>query len=78
MYQAEQLGLLLRQQDLQLSQVKDIFVIHLAAAFTATLPAGPTLGDEVTFIDYAGTFDTNNLTVAPNGLRKDSRICSRV
>jgi hypothetical protein len=36
-------------------------------AFTATLPAAPTLGDEVTFIDYAGTFDTNNLTVAPNG-----------
>ena len=32
-------------------------------AFTATLPATPTLGDEVTFVDYAGTFDTNNLTV---------------
>jgi len=40
-----------------------------SAAFTATLPAG-TLGDEITFIDYAGTFDTNNLTVAPNGSEK--------
>jgi hypothetical protein len=35
-------------------------------AFTATLPASPTLGDEVTFVDYAGTFDTNNLTVGRN------------
>jgi hypothetical protein len=37
-----------------------------SAAFTATLPATPTLGDEVTFVDYAGTFDTNNLTVGRN------------
>jgi len=29
-----------------------------------TLPAG-VLGDEVTLVDYAGTFDTNNLTVTP-------------
>jgi hypothetical protein len=35
-------------------------------AFTATLPLSPTLGDEVTFVDYAGTFDTNNLTVGRN------------
>jgi len=40
-----------------------------SAAFTATLPAG-TIGDEVSFIDYAGTFDTNNLTVAPDGSEK--------
>ena len=38
-------------------------------AFTVTLPAG-TLGDEVTLVDYAGTFDTYNLTVAPNGSEK--------
>ena len=37
-----------------------------SAAFTATLPATPTLGDEVTFVDYAGTFDTNKLTVGRN------------
>jgi hypothetical protein len=30
-------------------QVKVIFVIQLAAGFTATLPAGPTLGDEISF-----------------------------
>ena len=40
-----------------------------SGAFTANLPAG-TLGDEISFIDYAGTFDTYNLTVAPNGSEK--------
>jgi hypothetical protein len=43
------------------------FVDTTSAAITATLPASPTLGAEITFIDYAGTFDTNNLTVARNG-----------
>ena len=37
-----------------------------SGAFTATLPSSGTIGDEVTFIDYAGTFDTNNLTVGRN------------
>ena len=40
-----------------------------SAAFTVALPAG-TLGDEVTLVDYAGTFDSNNLTVSPNGSEK--------
>jgi hypothetical protein len=39
------------------------------AAFTMTLPAG-TLGDEISFIDYAGTFDTYALTIAPDGAEK--------
>ena len=38
-----------------------------SSAFTVTLPASPTLGDEISIIDYAGTFDTNNLTVGRNG-----------
>ena len=37
-----------------------------SAAFTATLPSSATIGDEISFIDYAGTFDTNNLTVGRN------------
>ena len=37
-----------------------------SAAFTLTLPLSPSLGDEVTCVDYAGTFDTNNLTVGRN------------
>jgi hypothetical protein len=43
------------------------FVNTTSGAITATLPASPTLGDFISFIDYAGTFDTNNLTVARNG-----------
>jgi hypothetical protein len=38
-----------------------------SSAFTATLPVSATIGDFISFIDYAGTFDTNNLTVARNG-----------
>jgi hypothetical protein len=34
--------------------------------FTLTLPSSPTIGDEVSFIDYAGTFDSNNLTIGRN------------
>ena len=43
------------------------FVDTTSTTITATLPASPTIGDFVQFIDYAGTFDTNNFTVARNG-----------
>src|SRR5210317_622656 len=42
------------------------FVNTNGGAFTMTLPATPTIGDEVSFVDYAGTFDTNNLTIGRN------------
>jgi hypothetical protein len=45
------------------------FINTSSNAITATLPTSPTLGDFISFIDYAGTFDTNNLTVARNGTR---------
>jgi hypothetical protein len=38
-----------------------------SAAFTVTLPAAPVIGDFISFIDYAQTFDTNNLTIGRNG-----------
>ena len=38
-----------------------------SAAFTVTLPATPTAGDIVAFMDYAKTWDTNILTINPNG-----------
>ena len=37
-----------------------------SGAFTATLPSSGTIGDEISFIDYAGTFDSNNLTIGRN------------
>ena len=43
------------------------FVDTTAAAFTMTLPAGPSVGDTVWITDAAGTFATNNLTVDGNG-----------
>ena len=45
------------------------FVNTSSAAVTITLPVAPLTGDSVTLIDLAGTFDTNNLTVARNGLK---------
>jgi hypothetical protein len=38
-----------------------------SAAFTVTLPASPSAGDQITLTDYAGTWGTNNLTVGRNG-----------
>ena len=46
-----------------------IFVNTTSAAITITLPAG-TIGDEVSILDYAGTFDSNACTVAANGSEK--------
>ena len=45
------------------------FINTTSNACTATLPAG-SIGNECTFVDYAGTFDTNNLTIARNGSDK--------
>jgi hypothetical protein len=45
------------------------FINTTSNACTATLPAG-SIGDECTFVDYAATFDSNNLTVGRNGSDK--------
>jgi hypothetical protein len=37
-----------------------------SSAFTVTLPSTPNAGDTIQLLDYAGTFDTNNLTINPN------------
>ena len=42
------------------------FVNTTGSAFSMTLPGSASLGDEVHIIDYTGTFDTNNCTVARN------------
>ena len=45
------------------------FINTTSNACTLTLPAG-TIGDEVNVIDYARTFDSNNLTVEADGSEK--------
>ena len=45
------------------------FVNTTSGVVTMNLPAG-TLGDEIVFIDYAGTFDTYTFTIAANGSEK--------
>jgi len=43
------------------------FINTTSAAHTFTLPATATFGDSILIKDYAGTFATNNLTIARNG-----------
>ena len=45
------------------------FINTTSNVITMNLPAG-TLGDEIVFIDYAGTFDTYALTIDANGSEK--------
>jgi hypothetical protein len=45
------------------------FINTTGGAIEMDLPAG-SIGDEISFIDYAGTFDTNALTIDPNGTEK--------
>jgi len=43
------------------------FVNTTSGAITITLPASPSAWEQISIIDYAGTFGTNNLTLDPNG-----------
>ena len=45
------------------------FVDTSGGAVTITLPASPQTGDQVSLLDLASTFDTNNLTVGRNSLK---------
>ena len=45
-----------------------------SSAFTVTLPASPSVGDQVLLLDYAGTFDTNALTINPNSNKIEGGI----
>ena len=43
------------------------FLDTTSNAITLTLPGSASIGDFISFVDYAGTFDTNNLTISRNG-----------
>lgn len=47
-----------------------------AGAITATLPATPSAGDMVTFVDYAGTSASNSITIAPNGNKIQGEVAN--
>ena len=42
------------------------FIDTSSGVVTATLPSSATIGNEVSIIDYAGTADTNNITIGRN------------
>jgi len=43
------------------------FIDTTSATHTITLPSSPSIGNSIAIKDYAGTFATNNLTIARNG-----------
>ena len=54
------------------------FVDTTSAGITVTLPSSPSIGNEVTIVDYSGTADTNNITITSsdniNGSSNDVAI----
>ena len=44
-----------------------LFIDTSSNQITVTLPAAPAVGDEISFMDVADNFDTNALTINPNG-----------
>ena len=48
-----------------------------SSSIAVTLPASPAAGDQISFVDYAGTFATNNLIVKPNGNKINSTTTIR-
>ena len=50
---------------------KGYFINTTSGAITMNLPSSPSVGDIVSFKDYARTFDTNALTVGRGGSNMD-------
>ena len=52
-----------------LTNYQQAFCNTSGGGFTVNMPASPTKGDRVRIFDVANTFDSNALTIAPNGTR---------
>ncbi len=50
-----------------------LFCDTSSAAWTLTFPASATAGDMIHIVDLNNTFDTKNLTIAPNGLKIEAQ-----
>jgi hypothetical protein len=44
------------------------YMVNTASAVTLTLPASASIGDWIRVFDATGSANTNNITIAPNGL----------
>lgn len=53
---------------------KGYFLNTTSGAITVNLPSSPSVGDIIAFKDYAGTFNTNNLTIGRGG-SKINGVC---
>ena len=49
-----------------------------SAAFTVTLPASPSAGDQIQIVDYAGTFGTNSITLGANSNKIEGGTSNKV
>jgi hypothetical protein len=50
------------------------YFVTTSSAWTLTLPAAPTQGDEIRIFDVSGSAATNNITVAPAGTTGNNYI----
>ena len=56
--------------------MEKVFCKHNRWSYNSNLPAG-TAGAIVAFKDYSRTFDSNALTIAPNGSQKINGGCTK-